>query len=376
MHARRSPEQILHDVFGFPAFRGQQAGVVHDVCNGLDVLAIMPTGAGKSICYQVPALARPGTGLVISPLIALMHDQIRSLSANGVRAAALTSAEDASAQRVTFDALEAGEIDLLYVAPERATMAGFQDRLSRVPLSLIAIDEAHCVSQWGHDFRPEYRQLRALCDRFPGVPRIALTATADAVTRKDICDQLGIGHDRMVVAGFDRPNIRYEVSPRIEERRQLKTFLDMHPGASGIIYARTRDKADRTAEWLNGLGVPALSYHAGLDSSVRRANQEAFVKSEEMVMAATVAFGMGIDKPDVRFVVHLGLPDSIEQYYQETGRAGRDGEPSVAFMMYGAEDIGRQRSRIEAQEAPEAKRRADHQRLNALIGFCETSTLR
>ena len=241
---------------------------------------------------------------------------------------------------------------------------------------MIAIDEAHCVSQWGHDFRPDYRQLRALCDRFPGVPRLGLTATADEMTRRDILEQLGIEADRIVIAGFDRPNIRYEVTPRTEEKRQLKAFLDAQRGKSGIVYVRTRDKTERTAAWLIGQGIPALPYHAGLDARTRAANQDAFVKSEETVMAATIAFGMGIDKPDVRFVVHLGLPDSIEQYYQETGRAGRDGEASVAFMLYGAEDIGRLRSQIDAQGTGDAKKRIDHQRLNALIGFCETTGCR
>ncbi len=370
------PEQILHDVFGYSSFRGPQAAIIADVIAGTDVLAIMPTGAGKSLCYQIPALARPGTGLVVSPLIALMHDQVRALAANGVRAAALTSQEDRFAQDDILTRLRAGEIDLLYVAPERANLPGFQAQLDRVPLSLIAIDEAHCVSQWGHDFRPDYRQLKALCDRFPGVPRIALTATADEITRRDILDQLGIDPDHMVVAGFDRPNIRYEVHGKVEEKRQLKAFLESQDGC-GIIYARTRDKVERTAEWLKGLGVNALPYHAGLDGRVRQANQAAFVKAEDMVMVATVAFGMGIDKPDVRFVAHMGLPDSIEHYYQETGRAGRDGDPAVAFMLYGAADIGRARNQIEmATGVSDAKKRADHQRLNALVGFCETTGCR
>ena len=329
----RDPLQTLHDVFGYSSFRGVQGDIIRDVCNGLDALAIMPTGAGKSLCYQVPALVRDGTGLVISPLIALMHDQVRALRENGVKAAAITSAEDPRTQDATMAALAAGEIDLLYVAPERATMPWFQDRLAAARLSLIAIDEAHCVSQWGHDFRPDYRKLRALCDRFPGVPRLGLTATADEMTRADILDQLGINHDRMTVAGFDRPNIRYEVTPRTEAKRQLKSFLETQAGNPGIIYARTRDRVEKTAAWAQGLGINALPYHAGLEAAVRGANQAAFVRSEDMVMVATIAFGMGIDKPDVRFVAHLGLPDSIEQYYQETGRAGRDGAPSVAHLL-------------------------------------------
>lgn len=370
-----TPLQILHDVFGYSSFRGPQEAIVRDVCDGRDVLAIMPTGAGKSLCYQIPALARPGTGLVVSPLIALMHDQVRALVASGVRAAALTSQEDQRTQAEILEKLVYGELDLLYVAPERATMPWFQSKLETAQLSLIAIDEAHCVSQWGHDFRPDYRQLKALCDRFPRVPRIALTATADEITRRDILTQLGIDEDRMVVAGFDRPNIRYEVHARGEEKRQVRSFLDTQTGC-GIIYARTRDKVERTAQWLQGLGVNALPYHAGLDGRVRAANQEAFVKAEDMVMVATVAFGMGIDKPDVRFVMHLGLPDSIEHYYQETGRAGRDGDPSVAYMLYGAADIGRARSQIEASGGNEQRKRAEHQRLNALVGFCETTSCR
>ena len=369
------PEQILQTVFGYAAFRGPQAGIIADVMDGRDVLAIMPTGAGKSLCYQIPALARPGTGLVVSPLIALMHDQVRALNANGVRAAALTSQEDRQAQEDILSRFAAGALDLLYVAPERATMPWFQAQLERTRLSLIAIDEAHCVSQWGHDFRPDYRQLKALCDRFPDVPRMGLTATADEITRRDILEQLGIDADRMVVAGFDRPNIRYEVHAKTEEKRQLKGFLETQDGC-GIIYARTRDKVEKTADWLTGLGLNALPYHAGLDGRVRNANQAAFVKAEDMIIVATVAFGMGIDKPDVRFVAHMGLPDSIEHYYQETGRAGRDGDPAIAFMLYGAADIGRARNQIESAQASEAKKRADHQRLNALVGFCETTGCR
>jgi ATP-dependent DNA helicase RecQ len=372
----RDPHAILSGVFGYASFRGVQGRIVDDVCAGHDALAIMPTGAGKSLCYQVPALARDGTGLVISPLIALMHDQVRALRENGVNAAALTSQEDRQTQDAVLDELAAGTLDLLYVAPERATLPWFRERLARVKLSLIAIDEAHCVSQWGHDFRPDYRQLRGLCDGFPGVPRIALTATADAVTRADILQQLGIAEDRMVVAGFDRPNIRYEVVPRTEEKRQLRGFLETQRGSCGIVYCRTRDRVDKTAALVADWGLSALPYHAGLDASVRRANQAAFVRAEDMVMVATVAFGMGIDKPDVRFVAHLSLPDSIEQYYQETGRAGRDGEPSVAHMIYGAGDISRARQFIDQGGAPEERRRADHVRLNAMVGYAEASGCR
>ena len=369
-----SPEQILHEVFGFPAFRGHQGAIVNDVCAGRDVLAIMPTGAGKSLCYQVPALVRPGCALVVSPLIALMADQVRALRAYGIRASSLNSQSTDS--EATIAALRNGELDLLYVAPERASQPGFQTLISRVEIALIAIDEAHCVSQWGHDFRPEYRQLRAVCDLLPGVPRIALTATADATTRLDILDQLGIPHDRMVVAGFDRPNIRYEVEPKTNASKQLKAFLDTQAGTSGIIYAPTRAITERTAETLVAAGINALPYHAGLDNHIRSRNQESFVKAEDMVMVATVAFGMGIDKPDVRFVAHLGLPKSIEAYYQETGRAGRDGDPAVAHLLYGADDIARARQFIAQNDASDARKQAELTRLNALIAFCETATCR
>ena len=368
----RSPEQVLHEVFGFPSFRGQQEGIVRDVCAGLDALAIMPTGAGKSLCYQVPALVRPGCALVVSPLIALMNDQVRALRAYGVRAAALNSQSGDGGE--TIDALQNGQLDLLYVAPERAAMPGFRQLIARSDIALVAIDEAHCVSQWGHDFRPEYRQLRALCDLLPGTPRIALTATADVATRADILDQLGIASDRMVVAGFDRPNIRYEVAPKVNAARQLLSFLDTQRGSSGIVYASTRSQTDKTAAALVAHGINARAYHAGLDGQERARNQDAFVRAEDMVMVATIAFGMGIDKPDVRFVAHLGLPKSIEAYYQETGRAGRDGDPAVAHLLYGADDIARARGFI--GEGGAEKIAQDTARLNALIAFCETSGCR
>ena len=303
------PLSILRSTFGFSDFRGVQPQVIERVMAGQHTLAVMPTGAGKSLCYQVPALARPGTALVVSPLIALMHDQIRSADAFGIRAAALTSADDN--RRETVARLRAGELDLLYVAPERATGQGFRELIDEIPLALVAIDEAHCVSEWGHDFRPDYRLLRPLLDSMPRVPRLALTATADSQTRADILRQLGIPEDGLVLAGFDRPNIRYHVRPRDGVGAQVKALLADQPGP-GIVYVPSRDKAEKLAEQLGTPGRRVLPYHAGLDPQVRARNQAAFVRSEDMVMVATIAFGMGIDKPDVRFVAHAGLPKSIE----------------------------------------------------------------
>jgi ATP-dependent DNA helicase RecQ len=368
----QDPLSILRNTFGFQDFRGVQRSVVDRVMAGEHTLAVMPTGAGKSLCYQVPALARPGTALVISPLIALMHDQIRSADGFGIRAAALTSADDNREETVAR--LRAGDLDLLYVAPERASGEGFQNLLSRIPLSLVAIDEAHCVSEWGHDFRPDYRLLRPLLDRFRDVPRLALTATADRQTRADILVQLGIPEEGLVLAGFDRPNIRYHIRPRDGIGAQLKALLAEHPGP-GIVYATSRDATERLAEQLCGSARKVLPYHAGLDPQVRARNQAAFVRSEDMVMVATIAFGMGIDKPDVRFVAHAGLPKSIEAYYQETGRAGRDGDPAEAHLLWGAEDFSRARRRIET-EVPSERRAGERQRLNALASLVETATCR
>src|SRR3954469_10943915 len=368
------PHDLLKQVFGFDHFRGVQEAVVDRVMAGRHTLAVMPTGAGKSLCYQLPALAREGTALVVSPLIALMHDQIRSADAFGIRAASLTSADPEEERQQTQARLKRGELDLLYVAPERATGAGFRELIARHPLALIAVDEAHCVSEWGHDFRPDYRLLRPLLDAFPAVPRLALTATADRATREDILVQLGIPDDGLIVAGFDRPNIRYHVRPRDGVGQQLKALMAEQPGP-GIVYVPSRDKAGKLAEQLSAARRKALPYHAGLEPKVRARNQAAFVASEEMVMVATIAFGMGIDKPDVRFVAHAGLPKSIEAYYQETGRAGRDGEPAEAWLFWGAEDFARARSRLES-EVPEERRGGERQRLNALAAFVETGACR
>jgi ATP-dependent DNA helicase RecQ len=363
-----SVREILQSTFGFDHFRGVQEDVVERVLEGRHTLAVMPTGAGKSLCYQLPAIAREGTALVISPLIALMHDQIRSANAIGLRAASLTSADTDREQ--TVRRFSEGELDLLYVAPERATGEAFRRLVNRVGLSLIAIDEAHCVSEWGHDFRPDYRQLRPLLEENGEVPRLALTATADRRTRADILAQLAIPEEGLVVAGFDRPNIRYHVCPRDGLNAQLMRLLAGETGP-GIIYAPSRDKSERIAEQLAATGRPVRAYHAGLDPSVRARNQAAFVESEEMVMTATVAFGMGIDKPDVRFVAHAGIPKSIESYYQETGRAGRDGEPAEAWLFWGAEDFARARNRIEQDVEPD-RRPGERERLNALAAFVET----
>ena len=366
------PHEFLKRIFGFDHFRGVQEAVIDRVLAGQRTLAVMPTGAGKSLCYQLPAVVREGTALVISPLIALMHDQIRSAGAIGLRAASLTSA-DADREQ-TVQRFKAGELDLLYVAPERATGEAFRRLVSQAKLALIAIDEAHCVSEWGHDFRPDYRQLRPLLDDHPDVPRLALTATADKRTRADILAQLGIPDDGLVIAGFDRPNIRYHVRPRDGISGQLKSLLAQQPGP-GIVYVPSRDKAERIAEQLSSSARRALPYHAGLEPQVRARNQSAFVESEDMVIAATVAFGMGIDKPDVRFVAHAGIPKSIEAYYQETGRAGRDGEPAEAWLFWGAEDFARARQRIETEVVPD-RRAGERDRLNALAAFAEAPTCR
>ena len=338
---------------------------------GVNTLAVMPTGAGKSLCYQVPALALPGTCIVVSPLIALMHDQLRAAEAVGIRAATLTSVDTNRAE--TIERYTSGALDLLYVAPERASGSGFRELLDRAPVALFAIDEAHCVSEWGHDFRPDYRLLRPLLDRFGHVPRLALTATADAHTRADILAQLGIPHDGLILAGFDRPNIRYAMSPRSGTTKQVADLVAATPGP-GIVYVQSRAGTDKLADALSATGRPVRAYHAGLDPAVRAANQSAFVASEDMVMCATIAFGMGIDKPDVRFVAHAGLPKSIEAYYQETGRAGRDGDPAVAHLFWGADDFARARQRL--GEVAEDRIAGERARLAVLAGLVETSDCR
>jgi len=364
----------LHSTFGFSAFRGVQERVVDRVMAGQSTLAVMPTGAGKSLTYQLPAVALPGTCVVISPLIALMHDQLRAARANGIRAASLTSADSEDYREAAIDAFRAGELDLLYVAPERASQGHFRELLSKAPVSLFAIDEAHCVSEWGHDFRPDYRALRPLMDSFAQVPRLALTATADAHTRADILAQLGIPEDGLIVAGFDRPNIRYQIRHRDNPVRQLATLMAEQPGP-GIVYAPTRKKTEDLAEKLAAAtGRTVLPYHAGLDPQLRAANQAAFVASEDMVMVATVAFGMGIDKPDVRFVAHAGVPKSIESYYQETGRAGRDGDASLALLLWAADDFARARHRL--GEVEESRREGERTRIDAMAALVETAGCR
>jgi ATP-dependent DNA helicase RecQ len=371
-----APRAILKQIFGYDAFRGHQAAVIDHVVAGGDALVLMPTGSGKSICYQVPALCRPGTGIVVSPLIALMQNQVSALRQLGVRAAALHSNLHWSDINETRGQLASGALDLLYVAPERLMMPEFLDLLTRCRLALFAIDEAHCVSQWGHDFRPDYRQLTVLHERFPDVPRIALTATADAPTQRDIQRQLRLEDARVFVAGFDRPNITYRVVLKADPRAQVARLVGGHAGDAGIVYCMTRRKVEETAAWLAARGVPALPYHAGLDAGTRAANQARFLDEEGLVMVATIAFGMGIDKSNVRFVAHLDLPKSLEAYYQETGRAGRDGLPATAWMAYGLADVVLLRQLLEASASDDERKQVERAKLSTMLGYCETARCR
>ncbi len=380
-----SPRDILREVFGYGAFRGHQAEVVDHVCAGGDALVLMPTGGGKSLCYQIPAIARHraghGVAIVVSPLIALMHDQVGALEEAGVNAAFLNSTLDSHQAQAVEAELRSGRLTLLYAAPERVLtprFLGMMDALDeRGHLSLFAIDEAHCVSQWGHDFREEYLGLSALHERYPRVPRIALTATADAHTRADIVTRLALEDARLFVSSFDRPNIRYTIVEKDSPREQMLRFLrDEHPGDAGIVYCGSRSKVDETATALSAAGIPALPYHAGLDAAVRREHQDRFLREDGLVMVATIAFGMGIDKPDVRFVAHLDLPKNIEAYYQETGRAGRDGQPADAWMAYGLADVVNQRRMIDESPAEEAFKRVQRGKLDALLALAEAHDCR
>ncbi|MEZ0469358.1 DNA helicase RecQ [Luteimonas salinilitoris] len=375
-----SAQDVLQRVFGHATFRGEQAAIVEHVAAGADALVLMPTGGGKSLCYQLPALLRDGVGIVVSPLIALMQDQVEALRQLGVRAAFLNSTLDGGTAAMVERQLLAGDLDLLYVAPERLLTPRFLSLLERAHegkgVALFAIDEAHCVSQWGHDFRPEYRELTILHERWPQVPRIALTATADPPTQREIAERLQLDRARRFVSSFDRPNIRYAVTQKDNAKRQLLDFVDGHRGDAGIVYCLSRRKVEQTAAFLAEHGHAALPYHAGIDAGIRAANQRRFLREEGVIVVATIAFGMGIDKPDVRFVAHVDLPKSIEGYYQETGRAGRDGEPADAWMCYGLGDLVLLRQMIEQSESGEERKRLEHRKLDALVGYCESMRCR
>ncbi len=370
-------QHILADVFGFESFRPPQDEVVQTLIEGRDALVVMPTGGGKSLCYQLPALVREGCGVVVSPLIALMQDQVSALSQLGIRAGCLNSSMTLDDLQETERQLRTGELDLLYVAPERLQAPRTQNLLSQCRLSLFAIDEAHCVSQWGHDFRPEYMQLNMLRELFPGVPRIALTATADARTQQEIIDRLELTDAGRFICGFDRPNIRYRIGQKDRAREQLLRFIrDEHPQDVGVVYCLSRKRVEETAEWLCERGFNALPYHAGMDARLRQHNQHRFLTEESVIMVATIAFGMGIDKPNVRFVAHLDLPRSIEAYYQETGRAGRDGQPADAWMVYGLQDVIFLRQMLEGSNAEDAQKQIERQKLEAMLGLCEITSCR
>ncbi len=374
---RTAARQILQKTFGYNEFRGNQERIITHVVQGGDAFVLMPTGGGKSLCYQIPSLIRDGVGVVISPLISLMQDQVSALVELGVNAVMLNSSLSPTAQREAINYVRTGKVDLLYVAPERLLMESTLQMLSEIPVALFAIDEAHCVSHWGHDFRAEYLQLSVLHERFPDIPRIALTATADEPTRKEIVYRLKLQKAQVFATGFDRPNIRYQIVIKDNPKKQLLTFLkEEHPNDSGIVYCLTRKKTDEIARWLVEEGWNALPYHAGLTAKVRQRNQDRFLREDGIIMVATIAFGMGIDKPDVRFVAHLDLPKSIEAYYQETGRAGRDGLPADAWMAYGMADAVLHRNLIESSYANEQHKRLEHRKLNALLGMCETTSCR
>ncbi|KAF4405254.1 MULTISPECIES: DNA helicase RecQ [Streptomyces] len=367
------PLEVLRRVFGYESFRGPQQEIIDHVTAGGDALVLMPTGGGKSLCYQIPALVRPGTGVVVSPLIALMQDQVDALRALGVRAGFLNSTQDPDERRLVEAEFLAGELDLLYLAPERLRTESALSLLDRGRVSLFAIDEAHCVAQWGHDFRPDYLALSALHERWPDVPRIALTATATEATHNEIAHRLNLRDARHFVASFDRPNIQYRIAPKDDPRKQLLHLLRTeHPGDAGIVYCLSRASVEKTAEFLVRQGIDAVPYHAGLDAGTRAANQSRFLREDGVVVVATIAFGMGIDKPDVRFVAHLDLPKSVEGYYQETGRAGRDGLPSTAWLAYGLQDVVQQRKMIETSEGDEAHRRMLSAHVDAMLALCET----
>ena len=369
-------ERLRRDLFGFDQYRGRQQAVIEATLAGRDTVVLMPTGGGKSLCYQIPALVREGVGLVISPLIALMHDQVRALQALGIEAAFLNSSMDYGEQQAVIDRLRAGKLKLLYIAPERLVQPATQDLLRGLSVSIVAIDEAHCVSQWGHDFRQDYLELKQLAALFPDTPRMALTATATPLMRKDIAERLELDSPEFFVSGFDRPNIRYMVQPKTDARRQLLGFLGNHRDEAGIVYCLSRKKTESIAQWLQLQGFDALAYHAGLAAETRSEHQRRFLNEDAVIIVATIAFGMGIDKPDVRFVAHLDLPKSIEAYYQETGRAGRDGEPAEAWMVYGLQDVVRLRQMLDSSNAEEQHKRHEVQKLDALLGWCEVTQCR